>query len=410
MRFASGISNAVNARSAIEQVCQQVNQQLAGAGCDIAFVFTSNIYRTSWGPLVNHIHQLLHPKVLIGCSGNGIIGGSQELEWAPGVSIIAARLPDVKVHSFVITPDELNESSPGGFWIDKVGASPDSQPSFILLADSLTCEPSKLVNELNNTYQQRPIVGGIISGGQEAGEHFLFHNQSVIREGAIGVALTGNIVMDTIISQGCRPIGRPFVITKAEDNVIWELGGRPAVSVLYGILSTLKPQDRKLAQQGSIFVGFVINEMRSQFEPGDFLIRNIVGVDPDDGAMAVNDHVQTGQSIQFQLRDAETSRQELRRMLVRQTRSQSGVLSAGALLFNCTGRGKSLYGSAHHDVKTIQTVKGKLPVGGFFCNGEIGPIGNKNLLHGYTASLALFRPLKVSTQNQRTPEKLKGRG
>lgn len=411
MRFASGISNAVNARTAVDQACQQVNQQLAGGASDIAFVFASSIYRASWGQLLSRINQLLHPKVLIGCSGSGIIGGSQELEWAPAVSITAAKLPDVKIRPFVVTPEELDESTPGGFWIDKTGAPPDSQPAFILLADPLTCEPSKLINELDTTYRQRPIVGGLVSGGQEAGENFLFYNQSVIREGAIGVALTGNIVMDTIVSQGCRPIGRSFVITKAEDNVIWELGGRPAVGVLYEILSTLKPQDRKLAQQGSIFVGLVINEMRLQFGLGDFLIRNIVGVDPNDGSMAVSEKVKTGQSMQFQLRDAGTSRQELRRMLLSQTKSQSGALSSGALLFNCMGRGKSLYGSAHQDLKTIQTVKGKLPIGGFFCSGEIGPIGATNLLHGYTASLALFRPLKVPTrQRRRTSEKLTGRG
>ncbi len=393
MRFTSGISDAVNAQEAVEAAARQVREQLGPASCDLVCLFASTIYRASWPELLSHVHEQLKPKVLIGCSGSGIIGGGQELEWVPAISVVAAHLPEVRLFPFVVTPDELELSVSGGFWIDKIGASPEDHPVFVLCADPYTCNPAKLIEELNTTYKARPIVGGLVSGGNEPGEHFLFMDHEVHREGAVGVAMTGNITMDTVISQGCRPIGRPFVVTNAEENVIHQLGGRQALAVLHDVLSSLTAEDRELAQRGSIFVGLVINEMRPAFGSGDFLIRNIVGIDANLGAVAVADRVEVGQTVQFQLRDPSTSRQELRRLLQQVDQPNPASPLAGCLLFNCTGRGKSLYGIAHQDVKTIQTVSGKVPIGGFFCNGEIGPIGGTNFLHGYTASLGLFRPL-----------------
>lgn len=393
MRFTSGLSDAANARTAVDVVCQQVVEQLQGLPCHLAFVFASTSYRTSWSSLVAQIAQQLKPQVLIGCSGSGIIGADQELEWVPAISLVAAHLPDVRLFPFVVAPDEIELSTPGGFWVDKIGVAPDAKPVFVVCADPYTCDAAKLVNELNETYRARPIIGGLVSGGNARGEHFIVMDTEVYREGAVGVAMTGNVTMEAIVSQGCRPVGRPYVITKAEDTVIWQLGGRQAVEVLHEVLSTLSPPDRELAQRGSIFVGLVIDEMRQNFSAGDFLVRNIVGLDPQAGALAIAEHVEVGQTIQFHLRDASTSRDELRRLLAQRDRSAQGPPPAGALFFNCAGRGKSLYGTPHHDVKTIQTVTGKLPLGGFFCNGEIGPIGGMNFLHGYTASLALFSPL-----------------
>lgn len=394
MRFTSGISGAVNASEAADAVCSQVLEQLGGEPCDLACLFASTIYRASWPSLLARLHERLRPRALIGCSGSGIIGGGQELEWVPAVSLVAASLPGVKLFPFAVTPDELEDSSPGGFWVDKIGASPAAQPVLLLAADPFTCNPVKLVEELNATYRARPIIGGLVSGGNEPGEHLLFAGTTVSHEGAVGVAMAGNIVMDTVISQGCRPIGRPAVVTKADEHGVMELGGKPALAALHHVLSRLPAGDRELAQQGSIFVGLVIDEMRRQaFAPGDFLIRNIVGIDPDLGAIAVADDVRIGQTLQFQLRDPATSRQELRRLLL-QRQPSPGLPPAGGLLFTCTGRGRSLYGLAHQDVKTIQTVSGKLPIGGFFCNGEIGPVGETNFVHSYTASLGLFRPHK----------------
>ena len=176
------------------------------------------------------------------------------------------------------------------------------------------------------------------------------------------------------------------------------LGGGGILGGPWVARAGLSEPDRELAQQGSVFVGLAISELRRQtLNAGDFLIRNIIGIDPDAGSIAVAERVTVGQTLQFQLRDPSTSRQELRRLLQQAQQPSNPVPPAGCLLFNCTGRGKSLYGLSNQDVKTIQTVSGKVPIGGFFCNGEIGPVGGINFLHGYTASLGLFRPLNLST-------------
>jgi len=398
MKFASGVSDAVTFNSAFEEAASQVSGELAGESCDVAFLFISTIYQVDWDMVLPRLREKLNPKVLIGCSAGGIIGGDRELEWVPAVSILAAHLPDVHISPFSFNREELTLAEPGGFWIDKVGAAPSAAPAFILFADPFSCDPAPILAQLNATYRGRPVIGGLVSGGQSAGDHFLLLQDQVLREGAVGLALTGNIVMDTIVSQGCRPIGKPFVVTESDENLLVKLGGKQAITVLHDVLSALSTEDRELAQQGSIFGGVVIDEMRSAFNPGDFLIRNIVGIDPSSGAVAISEGILPGQTFQFHLRDANASREDLRRLLQRHQEGIEGT-PCGGLLFSCMGRGKSLYGVSNHDVKVIRTLRGRFPLGGFFCNGEIGPVGLRNFVHGYTASMGLFRP-------QREPARL----
>ncbi len=396
MRFTSGISDALNPQAAAETASRQVLEQLQGHPCHLACVFFSTSYRADWPAILTAVHARLAPHVLIGCSASGIIGGSRELEWVPAISIVGAHLPEVRLFPFALTPDELDGSAAGEFWTQKIGVSPEAHPIFVVFADPLTCDASKLLDEVNETFPERPVVGGLVSGGNKPGEHLVVLDTDVYQEGAVGVAMTGNIAMDTIVSQGCRPVGRPYVVTKAEENIIWQLAGREAVAVLHEVLAGLSQKDRELAQQGALFIGLVLDEMRHGFAAGDFLIRNLVGLDPQAGGLAISDRVHVGQTIQFHLRDASTAREELRRLLGQQERPAQAQPTAGGLLFTCLGRGQSLYGMPHHDTQLIQRLRAEVPIGGFFCNGEIGPVGRANFLHGYTASLGLFRPLKAS--------------
>ncbi|HEX9780730.1 MAG TPA: FIST N-terminal domain-containing protein [bacterium] len=404
MRFTSAISGEVDPAAAVDDIGDRVLNGLGGLPCHFITLFVSSIYQTDWAPLMARLQEKVQPEVLIGCSASGIIGAEQELEWVPAVSAVAANLPGVKLYPFMVNADELERAEAGGFWIDKVGAAPGDQPVFVLFVDPYTCEPRKLLGEINETYRERPVVGGLASGGQGPGEQHLILGGSIVREGAIGVAMTGNITMDTIVSQGCRPIGRPYVVTQAEENLIVKLAGRPAVAALHEALASLSSEDRELAQQGAVFAGLVVDEMRPKFGAGDFLIRNIIGIDPASGALAVGDEVPVGKTLQFHLRDAATSRDELRRLLQQHGHLHQFSPPAGALFFNCLGRGRSLYGVSNHDVRTIRTMRGKFPIGGFFCNGEIGPLGSTNFLHGYTASIGLFRPGQLSAPSSgRTP-------
>ncbi|MBI4354656.1 MAG: FIST C-terminal domain-containing protein [Candidatus Omnitrophica bacterium] len=392
MRFASAISESTHLRNAVDQACRQILDQLIGNPCHWACVFISPLYQQAdWAEANQVIHDHLRPAVLMGCSGHGVIGTDRVVEAVPAVSIFAAHLPDVRLYPFLISPEELELASPGGFWVDKVGIPAQERPNFVLLADPATCDPSKILNELNETFPGCPIIGGLASGGEEPGEHVLFYDTEAHRAGAVGVAMTGPLRCETLIASGCRPVGQPFVVTKAEEHVVWELGGRQALEVLRELFVGLSPTDQALAQH-AVFVGMVINEMKPRFSPQDFLIRHLVGIDPPSGAIAVEESIHVGQTLQFHLRDPSASRGELRRLL-RDHVAASQAAPHGVLLFNCVGRGKTFYGSTPHDLRTIREVMGsRVPISGFFCNGEIGPVGGINFLHGYTASLGLFGP------------------
>jgi small ligand-binding sensory domain FIST len=231
----------------------------------------------------------------------------------------------------------------------------------------------------------------------------LFCNYRLYREGTVGVALSGNIVLETIVAQGCRPIGRPYRVTEGERNILLKLeeqtndtgfGGteRSPLEALRELVQTLSEEDRELAQH-SLFVGVVSDEFKLVLEPGDFLIRNLLGVDPKVGAIAIGDRVRLGQRIQFHLRDARTSAEDLEMLLDRYQRSAqySGTSSAGALMFSCLGRGEGLYGEPNFDSRLFGRYLNHIPLSGFFCNGEIGPVGGNTFLHGYTSVFAICR-------------------
>jgi len=304
--------------------------------------------------------------------------------------MIGGSLPEVGIRQFSVAPDELAVSQPGGFWEVKIGVRAVQAPSFVLLADPFSCDAMKLLSEFDRTYPARPVIGGLASGGEGPGQHGLFLNDHVLNEGAVGVALTGAIRIQTLVSQGCRPIGRPFIITRGEGNVIVELAGQPAVKVAHRVLAALPAADQTLARQ-ALFIGLAMNEMKQEFRRGDFLIRNLVGIDGSSGAIVIGDQIQVGQTVQFQLRDASASAEDLQTLL-KESAAQSQGEPAGALLFSCTGRGARLYGKPHHDLQTIRELRGLFPIGGFFCNGEIGPVGGRTFLHGYTSSVGFFWP------------------
>lgn len=390
MRWTSAISDSVRLPEAAQQVADQALRQLNGAPCHLAVIFMSSLYRTRRSDALAVIHARLRPGVLIGCSGSGIMGGDREFESVPALALVAASLPKVQLYPFAVSPDALDRMTSAD-WLQKLGVGPDAKPQVIALADPYTCNPAKLVADVNALFPGAPMIGGLVSGDREPGDHALFHDTDVLHAGVVGVALTGNVVMETVVSHGCRPIGRPLVITRSEEHIIWELGGRPALEALRKALTGLSPVDHELAQQ-SMLAGIVIDEMQSSFGPGDFLIRQLVGIDPPTGAMALSERVARGQTLQFHLRDPQASRDELRRLLAERTAQWRQAPPAGALLFNCLGRGRAFYGASNQELRTIRAVGGRLPVGGFLCNGEIGPLGSSNRLHRYTASLAVFRP------------------
>jgi small ligand-binding sensory domain FIST len=386
--FAAAISTDRDWRQAVEAVALKANAQLVGE-CDLAIIFVTELYQ---GMVPSEIPGLIRKHLpcpgLIGCNTSGVIAAGQEVEAEPAVSLLAMRLPAAKVTPFSIMPKELEALENPAQLIESFDIFPTDKPKFLVLADPMSCDIDKLTAIFNAAYPGAPMIGGLASGPALRKPGWLLLGGEVLAKGAVGVALSGDVDFEIIVAQGCRPIGKPYTITKAEGNVLKELGGRQPVELLRETLSMLAAEDQALARQ-SLFAGIVMNEVRAKFRRGDFLIRNIVGYEAESGALMIGAQLRAGQTLQFQLRDAETSDEDLRAHL-KELKDADGS-PRGALLISCCGRGRGLYGAPAHDAGLVQSLKGPLPLAGFFANGELGPVGGRNYIHGYTSSLAVIR-------------------
>lgn len=405
IQWANALSTRPSLEAAIAEVVKRAQLPLTSAP-DLGLVFISSAFASEYSRVIPLLKEKLSVRALIGCGGSGIIGMNPideaiELEGQPALSLSLAHLPDVKVHPFHIAADQLPDldSSPSA-WVDLVGVAPQEQPHFILLAEPFSSGISDLLQGLDYAYPGSIKVGGLASSGAMGTQSGLFCKNRFYSEGIVGVALSGNIVLETIVAQGCRPIGKTYQVTKGERNILLELveqdsnlPSRPPLEVLRDLIESLNEEDRKLAQT-SLFVGVARDEFKQHLGHGDFLVRNLLGVDPRMGAIAIGDRVRPGQRIQFHLRDARTSEEDLELLLERyQKDASNNPDAAGALMFSCMGRGERLYGQPHFDSQLFRRYCKNIQLGGFFCNGEIGPVGDSTFLHGYTSVFGILRQL-----------------
>jgi small ligand-binding sensory domain FIST len=387
MKWASALSEAQDSSAAIGATTAELARQLGGVEPDLVVAFASPHHTDAYDTLPAAITSAFPRAVVVGCSGAGVIGGGHEVEERPALSLTAASLPGVTLRPLVFgdAPDEGPEASADA-WRARVGVAADSDPQFLLFVDGFTSDANALLAGLDAAYPSGRKVGGLASGGSGPGQNALWSGASVHRVGAVGVAMTGDIAVDTIVAQGCRPIGDPMPITRADGSVVRELGGKEPVGVMRAMYEALDKRDKELFKH-SLFVGLEMESGKIEFG-GDFLVRNIVGVDPNTGALAVAAKVRPWQVLQFLLRDAKTAEHDLSAHLER----FRGPPPAGALMFSCMGRGQGLFGRADHDTDLFRArVGAAVPLGGFFGNGEIGPVAGQTFLHGYTSVFALFR-------------------
>ena len=394
MLWGSSLSRHTTLDAALDECAAALDGQLGGAaaGADLAAVFASAAFLREPRRLAGALRERFPAATIVGCSGAGVIGSGQEEEDAAALSVTAAVMPGVALSPFHLTRADLPspDAAPQA-WADATGAPADSSPHFLILADPFTMDGEALINGLDYAFPGAAKIGGLASGGNQLAPHALFLNDDVHREGAVGVAFSGNVVVDTVVAQGCRPIGEPMRITQAEHNFILSVDGERPIEMLQRLYQSLGERDRQLVQR-NLFMGVAMDPLLERPAAGDFLIRNVMGVDPRQGAVAVGAIVREGQIVQFHVRDAETSAEDLRRSLADYLQAAGGRSAAGALLFSCTGRGRYLYGEPDHDTGVFGEMVGALPLGGFFCNGEIGPVAGTTYLHGYTSSFGLFRP------------------
>ncbi len=389
MHFASALSHESHTDAAVSEVIETIQQRLPEPQAHLSFIFASPHHLKALANLLPMVQERLSTSILLGCTGGGVIGDQHEVENRPGLALMTAHLPGVTITPFHIEQGDLEESWPDTYWQQRLSVASDAEPTFVLLPDPFTIDPQKLLDTFNHVFPQRPILGGLASGGQSAASCALFLNNEVVH-GAIGAVLEGNFILRTVVSQGCKPIAQPQVITRCDDHVIFELGGRSALEVIKETIASLSPADQALART-ALLMGRVIDEYKENYERGDFLIRTLMGADPKSGAIAVGDSFRPGQTVQLHVRDAETAREDLHALMNALTPEIATRPARGALLFSCNGRGAHLYGEPDHDSLVVTETTGAVPIAGFFCNGEIGPIGNTNFLHGFTASIGIFQ-------------------
>ena len=373
---------AADPGAAARRAVSEARAALGDSSPSFAVLFASEHFFDDAEALVAAVAGETGQVPLIGCVAEAVAGGSREVESEPAVSLwLAAELGPVETFAmeFAGTP---TGGAFGGYRFEQAAGIR------LMICDPFTFPVSDLLAHLNEHVPGATVMGGMASGGLQLRQSRLFLDGRVLSRGAVGASLP-QAEVHALVAQGCRPVGNPYTTTRADGNVIFELGGRPPLERLRDLAAALPTGDRELLAQG-VHLGMVIDEYQAEPGQGDFLIRGIAGLDPESGAIAVGDEVVVGQTVQFHVRDAGSADEDLRRTLEREAAALGTRRAAGALLFTCNGRGSRLFAEPDHDAGLLAEVLGKIPVAGFFCAGELGPVGGQNFLHAYTASIALF--------------------
>jgi small ligand-binding sensory domain FIST len=382
LTFGAAISTAPDHAQALDEVIPAALEQLGGTP-DLVVCFFSMEHADAAGGIALSLSERTGTANILGCTAQGVIGDGRELEGEPGLAVWLARLPGVEVRPFGLHVLPLEDGVGIGGW---PALPEDDRASVLLLADPYTFPADSFLERLNQEQPGLPVVGGMVSGALEPGRHRLLSGTDVLDGGAAGVALVGPVDIRAVVSQGCRPVGSPFAVTRGEGNIVHELGGRPAVDRLRQMLAGLDKHEQELLRGGGLQVGQVIDEHKASFDRGDFLVRGLLGADPETGSIAVADSVEIGQTLQFHVRDAASADEDLELLLVPVSRWRP----RGVLLFSCNGRGRGFFGEPDHDAARVAAATAEAPMAGFFAQGELGPIGGRNFLHTFTASMAVF--------------------
>ncbi|HET6950554.1 MAG TPA: FIST N-terminal domain-containing protein [Acidimicrobiales bacterium] len=377
MPFASALSLHPDPAEAAGEVVGRVLDRMAEPP-DLVLLFCSPHHVDRVADIAGAVRSLLRPAVLVGTTAVAVVGGEHEVEDGPGVALWAARLA-ARPRPVRLTA----ASTPTGVALQGLSLSSLAAGEvLLLLADPFSLPVDAVVEALAGHDPPVPVVGGVASAARNPGGNRLVLDGEVASAGGVGVVLPAQVATTVIVSQGCRPVGDPMIVTRAEGNVVTELAGRPALDRLEQLVTAADPDERtRLA--GGLHLGIAIDEHRVTFGQGDFLVRNLIGADRAARALAVDARLPVGTTVQFQVRDAEAADEDLRHLL-------AGAAGDGALLFTCNGRGERLFGVPHHDAGLVATAVPGDAVAGMFCAGEIGPVGGRSFLHGFTASVLVF--------------------
>jgi len=370
----------------LQKWAESLRAQLTAPRVSLGLVFMS----PRFFPRAKQVLEILrvHARIplLAGCSSQSLIVGDHELEENPGLSVGLYALPGAELKAVHFTQEQVEEANGPGYWHLETEVEAGQTNGWLAFIDPFHLDSESWLKTWNEAYAPAPVLGGLASGDSDEQVTQVYLNGEVYDEGGVAISVGGDVQLVGVTSQGCTPIGETWTLTKVEQNIIHQIGNRPAYEVLAETFNHLTPEQQKGAR-GNLFIGLVVNEYLEDFHRGDFLIRNLLGADPRSGSIALP---RLGQTMQFQRRSAAAANEDMEELLTRAKTQLGETPIYGGCLCSCMGRGKNLFGRPNHDAQLVQQRLGPMGLAGFFCNGEIGPVGEKSFLHGYSASLALF--------------------
>jgi small ligand-binding sensory domain FIST len=378
MMWASTTAATSRLEDAVAEAAEEIEAELDGSA-DVVFAFATEEHSAHLPNLGAEIDRRFPGALLFGCTGPGVIGGGVEIEGEPALSLTAARLPGVEIAGYYFEPDPRR-------WSRSLASAPQGDLDMVVLSDPATGNVPSLLSFLDAALPEATKIGGLAGGGT-AGESSLLLGDRVHRSGSIALALRGNVEITSSVAQGCRAVGAPMFVTRHRGQLIAELDGQPALRCLDAMLSELSVDDREHARS-RLVIGLATSEQEI-YEAGDYLIRDLVGIEPESGSIGVEvGQIEPNQVVQFHVRDPQAASEELAEVLDNHIYNEP----RGGLLFSGRGRGRMFYGRPNHDSDLIAEKLGPVPIGGFFASGEIGPVAGRSHLHSYSSAFGLFRP------------------
>lgn len=373
----------------LQSWAENLRAQLKSPRVSLGLVFMSPRFFPHAAQVLEILRVHAQIPLLVGCSSAGLIAGGAEIETNAGLALALYALPDAELNAFHFTQENVERASHKGYWPSLTGIISEQTNGWLVFADPFHLDSETWLRSWNEAYAPLPVLGGLASGDQSAPVTQVYLNGDVFDDGGVAISVGGGVALEGIVSQGCMPIGETWTLTRVEGNLIQQIANRPAYEVLAETFNQLSTRDQKKSR-GNLFIGLVVNEYLEEFHQGDFLVRQLLAADPQSGVLAVGALPRAGQTVQFQRRDAAAANAELVSLLGRFKENHASATIYGGCLCCCNGRGQNMFGAPDHDAYLVQEQLGPLGIAGFFCNGEIGPVGPRNFLHGYTASLALF--------------------
>jgi small ligand-binding sensory domain FIST len=367
---------------------EKLRGQLLASQVSLGLVFMSPKFFPHAKAVLEILRVHARIPLLAGCSSGGLIAGEHEFENTNGLALALYSLPGAEMKGVRFTQAQVEEAN-GAYWHLETGVEPKHTDGWLVFIDPFHLDSESWIRGWNEAYAPVPTFGGLASGISSDQTTQVYLNGDVFEDGGVAISVGGEVKLEGVISQGCTPIGETWTLTRVEKNIIHHIGNRPAYAVLAETFQKLPPDEQRKAQ-GNLLIGLVVNQYLEDFHRGDFLVRNLIGGDPNSGVLAVGALPRAGQMMQFQRRDAAAATEDMNELLTRAKKQLDGATIYGGCLCCCNGRGQNLFSAPNHDAELVQKRLGPFGLAGFFCNGEIGPVGGKNYLHGFTASLALF--------------------